>query len=363
MILTRRDGASQAAPEAAKAAAGGRTVADVTLEPGKYAGDLRVKGEVVVPEAILKPALDRIAGQLVNTKGAKVEFDAKSGNFVISGTYTGIPLWHPSFRLELEPVAENGKFGLKVASFKHPGPHWLVDDYFLQKTARCTTDKGYPAEFDKGAKAFWIDADAVVHSWTNLSSWLHIDLSQTPLDVKSDGNGGVVLDMDGPPTDKPRENKAHIRLDAYSIKAVFNDAFGEQFQVEDVEMKADRFRLTGKVRSDLVDGIVGLFALFAAAAGGNPNMPDTRLTAHVDIEQQGDKLLVRPDLGGQKAVTKIADALRGRGIPAEARQGYVELPKSDLLKKYDIESLKLTPAGLLIEASTDPEAIATAPRR
>lgn len=362
MILTRRDGAAQAAQEAAKGAKTPRVVADVTMEPGKYAGDLRVKGEVVVPQEILLPALDRIAGQLENTKNPKVEFDAKTGNFVVSGTYTGLPLWHPTFKLELEPVMEGGKFGLKVAKLEHPGPHWIVDNYFLKKTARCTTDKGYPSEFDKKAKTFWVNADAVVHSWTKLSPWLHLDFSQTPLNVKTDGNGGVVFDMDGPPTDKPHENKARIRLDAYSISAIFNEAFGEHFQIRDIEMSEGRFRLNGRARSDLVDGIKGLFALFALAAGGNPDMGEPGIKAHVDIEQKGDNFLIRPGIGGQKAANQIAEALRSRNLPAQARDGYVELPSAELFKKYNLQSLKLTPAGLLVEASTEPAAIATPPR-
>lgn len=363
MINTRRDGASRPVSETPPVAGPQQVVADLTLEPGKYAGDLRVKGEVVVPREIVQPALDRIAGQLEHTKNASVTFNPASGTFTISGTYTGLPFWHPDFQIELEPVIENGKFGLKVVKFDHPGPHWIVDNYFLRKVARCTTDKGYPAEFDKKAKTFWIDADAVVHSWTNLSRWLRLDLSQTPLDVKGDGKGGVVFDMDGPPTDKPHENKARIRLDEYAVKAVFNDAFGEHFNIRSVDMSDGKFRLHGRARSDLVDGIKGLFALFALAAGGNPDVGESGIKASLEIEQKGDRLLVRPDIGGQKAIAQIAKAMQERGFPAQARDGYVEVSAPELYKKYNVQSLKLTPAGLLVEASTAPAEIARPPKR
>lgn len=362
-MITRRDGSAKPVQDAPQVAWPRQVVADVTLEPGRYAGDLRIKGEVVVPQDILQPALDRIAGQLTHTRNPKVGFDPVRGTFQITGTYTGLPLWHPDFRIDLKPVIKDGKFGLEVTGFDHPGPHWIVDAYFLKKVARCTTDKGYPAEFDRKARTFWIDANAVVHSWTRLSPWLHLDLSRTPFEVRGDGHGGVVLDMDGPPAQGPRENKARIRLDEYAIKAVFNDAFGEHFHVRSIDMAQGKFRLRGRARSDLLDGITGLFALLALAAGGNPHVGEAGIDATVEIAQDKDRFLLRPDIGGQRGIRQIADALSRRGIPASAREGFVEVAAPALLAKYHVQSLDLTPAGLLIEASVAPAEVAHPPRR
>ncbi len=348
--------------EPGKAGRPAKVVADLDIGPGRSGGDLRVRGEVAVPREILQPALAAVAGQLTNTSDAKVDFNEATGRFEISGAYQMLwGLWKPRFKLELEPISQDGAFGFKVARFDHPGPSWPVDNYFLDRTATCTTDKGYPTTYDKAAKTFWVDADTIVHRWTHLSPYLRMDFSRTPLAVKSDGEGGIVVDMDGEPTRAPHSNKTHIRLDAEAIKLVFNAAFGEHFEVQAIEMAEGKFKLQGKARAPIIDGIVGLFAIFALAAGGNPQVGDTRIKVNVDIEQDGGLLRVRPDMGGQSAINKLVDAMRSRGLKAEAREGYAELVAADLFAKYGIERAALTPAGLMIEATTSPDAVAHPP--
>ncbi|MBM3269251.1 MAG: hypothetical protein FJZ01_16540, partial [Candidatus Sericytochromatia bacterium] len=244
------------AQEPAKAGRPTKVVADLEIEPGRSYGDLRVQGEITVPREVLQPTLAAIAGQLTNTTNAKVEFNARTGRFEISGNYSVLwGLWKPRFKLELEAVAGEAGLGFKVARFEHPGPSWIVDNYFLKRTAQCVTDKGYPTTYDKASKTLRVDADTVVHRWSKLSPWLRMDFSQTPLAVKPDGDGGIVVDMDGGETREPHSNSTRIRLDAQRLMLLLNGAFGEHFEVRSVEMNEGKFKLHGKARAPLLDGI------------------------------------------------------------------------------------------------------------
>jgi hypothetical protein len=339
-----------------------KVVADLDFAPGKYAGDLRVKGEIAVPKEILQPTLARIATQLTHTTNAKVEFNPQTGNFEISGNRSVLwGLWKPPFKLELKPITEEGKFGFKVVRFDHPGPSLFVDTYFLNKTAACTTEKGYPTTYDSDKGALWVDADTVVHRWTHLSPWLHVDFTGVPLAVKSDGQGGLVVDMDGEPTSAPRENKARVRLDTYSVRMLLNDAFGENFSVDGIDMAEGKMVLHGKARSGFVEGVAAFFTLLSVFAGGSGEMPDSRVKVDLTVTQVDGNLHLKPSLGGQSAIEKIASGMNQRGLPATPRDGYVEVEAKCLLAKYNILSARITPAGLMVETTTDPASIAEKP--
>ena len=350
MALNIRDGA--VSPATAKRF--GQIVADVEVSPSPRYGDLRIKGEFVVPRELMEEALSRITNSLEHTKDGKVIFDAAKGTFVISGKYDGLPFWHPKFRMELKPIIKDGAVGLEQLSFEHAGPHWLFDDWKNGKIAECVTKKGYPATWDAKAKTFWLDTNQVLHTFTKLPYNLNVDLGGAKLGLKADAEGDLVVDLGEPLAEQPTKTHATIRMDKGPLMSLMNEAFGERFQVTDIAFGDRTAKITGKAKSEIMDGVAAFVMLFAMATGGGVNGNiDSRVDATVDITQEGDILTLNPSFNNAKVRAVMIEALTKRGIKATDTGSGLALDTRSIPGFGAVQKMELTPAGLLVDAFPD----------